>query len=45
MDRFDPHMVRGLKWIQVDLMSAVGGVGSKYVYSTVLRSRIASGGS
>ena len=31
VDWFDPHMVSGLKWIQVDSMSAVDGVGSKCV--------------
>ena len=36
VDRFDPHMVGGLKWIQLDSMSAVGGVGSKSVYSVML---------
>ena len=36
MDRFNPHMVGGLKWIQVDTVSAVDGVGSKCVYSAML---------
>ena len=33
MDQFDPHMVGGLKWIQVDSMSAVGGARLKCMYT------------
>ena len=36
VDRFDSHMVGGLKWIQVDSMSAVDGGRSKCVYSAML---------
>ena len=36
VDQFDPHIVGRLKWIQVDSMSAVGGVGLKCVYSAML---------
>ena len=32
VDQFDPHTVGGLKLIQVDSMSVVGGVGSNCVF-------------
>ena len=37
MYRFDPHMVVGLKWIQVDSMNTMGGVELKCVYFAMLR--------
>ena len=37
VDRFDPHMLDGLKWIGADSMSAMGGVVSKCVYSAKLQ--------
>ena len=36
MNQFDSHMVGGLKQIQVDSMSVVGGVGSKCIFPAML---------
>ena len=43
VDRFEPHMVGGLKYIQVDSMSVVGGVGSNCVFPAT-SSSIRNGG-